>query len=121
MDVLGTVWRFDTKNFSVIVDFAYDDDAQAPDWDETGETAAKLESGEWASYLFRARVVERSSGNTLATDYLGDSIYADPMDFRDHVGSGGKHGSYFLDMVREVINGAREEYAHHRPRLRAPR
>lgn len=118
---LGTVWSFKTKHFQVIVDYDYDEDSQPTDWDETGETAAKIASGEWAQYVFRARVIERATGNVLATDYLGDSIYENPEDFRDHVGARGKHGSYFTDMVREVINGAREEYANERPKLREPR
>jgi hypothetical protein len=115
---VATIWSFKTPNFHVIVDCDYDQDAEAPTWDETGETQAKLDSGEWAQYVMRARVLDRSTGAEIGVDYLGDSIYADPKDFRDHIGAQGKHGSYFTDMVHTVVREAREAYAKPRPRLR---
>jgi hypothetical protein len=45
----------------------------------------------------------------VASEYLGNSVYANPADFRDHVGIKATHpgcGSYFADMVREVIQHA---------------
>lgn len=107
------VWSFDTKNFSVRLECRPED---WPDlsWDETGETQAKIESGEWGNYVFSVRVLYK--GTELAADYLGNSIYADPKDFRDHLGLAAKsradgcnYGSYFTDMVRTAIAEARQE------------
>lgn len=101
----ATIWTFRTRHFTVVVDCDYED---YPDlsWDETGEVLEKLESGEWGNYTMRARVIG-PNGEELSADYLGNSIYADPREFRDHVGSQGKYGSYFADMVHTVVTEAR--------------
>ena len=111
-----TIWRFRTKNFTVIVDCDYQQETADLSWDETGEVREKLESGEWAVYVMRARVLD-NHGNEIGCDYLGESIYEDPMTFRDHIGSRGEWGSYFVGMVRSAIAEARQTYAD-RPRLR---
>lgn len=112
------IWQFKTKHFIVRMSCEYDQDTVDLSWDDTGEVAEKLADGEWAVYTFHAEVIERATGNTIGEDYLGGSIYGDPEDFRDHVGSQGKHGSYFTDMIREAIREARKTYATERPRLR---
>jgi hypothetical protein len=124
---MQTIWRFDTKNFIVQMTCDYDQDSIDLSWDETGETAKKIASGEWVVYTFHAEVIERPTYNTIGESYLGGSIYADPEDFRDHVGLGIKsredgrnYGSYFTDMIREAIQEARKNYAEQRPRLRTP-
>lgn len=121
----GTIWKFETENFTVRMDWEYDEDTVDLSWDETGETAEKLEDGEWAVYTFIARVIENATGNEIGVDYLGASIHADPEDFRDHVGlaiksraDGRNYGSYFMDMIGRAIEEARETYAKPRPRLR---
>lgn len=125
----GTIWKFETENFTVRMDWEYDEDTVDLSWDETGETAEKLEDGEWAVYTFIARVIENATGNEIGVDYLGASIHADPEDFRDHVGLAIKsrrdfpaghtgYGSYFMDMIGRAIEEARETYAKPRPRLR---
>ena len=118
-----TIWKFRTKNFTVIVDCDYEGHSLDLSWDETGEVRAKLESGEWAAYTMRALVLD-NHGNEIGCDYLGESIYADPRDFRDHIGlaakgraDGRNYGSYFMDMVRTAIQQARMTYRD-RPRLR---
>jgi hypothetical protein len=125
----GTIWKFETENFTVRMDWEYDQDTVDLSWDETGETAEKLEDGEWAVYTFIARVIENATGNEIGVDYLGASIHADPDDFRDHVGLAAKsrrdfgegrsgYGSYFMDMIGRAIEEARETYAKPRPKLR---
>lgn len=122
-----TIWNFMTKNFVVRMSYRYQEECVDLSWDDTGEVREKLQSGEWAVYVFHAEVIERATGNTIGEDYLGESIHADPMDFRDHVGlaaksraDGRNYGSYFTDMIREAIREARETYAKERPRLRIP-
>lgn len=118
-----TIWRFRTRNFTVEVDCDYETECLDLSWDETGEIREAIESGEMAAYVMRARVLDKH-GNEIGRDYLGQSIYADPREFRDHVGlviksreDGRNYGSYFVDMVREAIREGRQTYAD-RPRLR---
>lgn len=104
--------QFNTRNFSVTVTAEEEFD---PDFsfDETGETQAKVNSGEWM--CFCAKVTVEADGVELATDYLGNCIYADPREFMDHKGRGrgdsAKYGSYFSDMVSNAIADARKELA----------
>ncbi len=115
------VWQFNTARFCVILDWTYDDYADLS-WDETGETRDKIASGEWAVYSFQVRVL--CDGREIGDSHLGGSIYADPADFRDHVGlaikrraDGRNYGSYFSDMVKEAIGKARKTLCNC-PRLR---
>jgi len=112
------IWQFNTKNFIARMSCDYDQDTVDLSWDDTGEVAEKLASGEWACYTFHAEILERATGNTIGEAYLGGSLYANPEDFRDHVGAKGRHGSYFTDMISEAISEARKTYATERPRLR---
>lgn len=118
----NTVWKFSTKRFVVSLDWEYE---EYPDlsWDETGETQAKCESGEWGVYTFRTRVT--LDGREVACDYLGNSIYADPKEFyAEHLGvraksraAGVNYGCYFTDMVANAVDEARKLLAD-APRLR---
>jgi hypothetical protein len=77
-------------------------------WDETGEIAAGVEDGTYT--VFCAKCAVFVDGEEIAADYLGQCIYADIMDFRDHVGCKATGcGSYFSDMVREAVSLARAE------------
>lgn len=110
---------FTTANFRVVLSCTEDDDLDLS-WDETGEVAEKLESGEWTNFLFRVAV--HGPTGELAADYLGGSIYADPTDFMDHRKCGllnrvyaaeGKTvrcGGYFSDMVGRACDEARKEW-----------
>jgi hypothetical protein len=118
------IWEFETARFRVVVGWDWED---SPDlsWDETGETREKLESGEWGNYCFVAKVY--CDGRELAADYLGNSIYAEPGEFRDHIGLAAKsradgcnYGSYFKDMVDNVITEARKAICDV-PRVRCPK
>lgn len=110
---MNTIWQFKTKNFRVALSWDYEADADLS-WDDDGEVTAKLESGEYVNCLFKVAVYG-PNGAELAADYLGNSIHERPEDFRDHLGiaakgraDGHNYGSYFTDMVRQVISEARE-------------
>ncbi len=117
---------FTTAHFKVTLDWEYDEDIDTS-WDETGETAEKLYSGEWINCLFRVLIVD-DKGCEIGCDYLGGSIYADPEDFaREHIGlaikrraDGCNYGCHFPDMLRAAIDEARANYNTPRARLRQP-
>jgi len=73
-----TLWTFKTRNFTVKWQVTACDDLDLT-WCETGETAEKIESGEWVA--FDSRVIVYWQGREVGTDYLGQSIYADPQEF----------------------------------------
>lgn len=113
---METLWTFRTKNFTVAWEISpcFDLDLS---WDDTGETAENLDSGLWTAFDSKMTVYYR--GAEIAADYLGQSIYENPSDFRDHIGMNAKgHGSYFSDMVREACKQAREAMKD-APKLRA--
>lgn len=123
MHTWNNVWAFETARFRVTLDWTWEDNPDLS-WDETGEVREKLESGEWGNYTFRVRVT--CDDQEVACDYLGNSIYANPKEFRDHLGlaarsraDGRNYGSYFTDMVRNAIADARNELRRERPRIRA--
>jgi hypothetical protein len=110
-----TIWQFRTKHFRVVLDCDWE---RGPDlsWADQ-ETLDNLESGLWGNYCFRVAVYG-PQGELLGDSYLGNSIYADPADFRDHVGAQGNYGSYFVDMVSEAIAEARKAMLRDRPYIR---
>ena len=124
-----TIWSRRTANFTVSLAWEWEAEPDLS-WDETGEVAEKLNTGEWGNYTFQVRVAD-SAGHTLAEDYLGNSIYADPAEFIDHrqcgrenrrlaaEGREGRCGSYFKDMVRSAVSEARREQNRPRAFLRA--
>lgn len=105
------MWIFRTKRFVVTWAIEPDPDTDTS-FDETGETAAKVASGEWTAFM--SKVTVTLDGKEVGADYLGESIYADPSTFRNHIGSKGAHGSYFVDMVKTAIDQARN-YVHQEP------
>jgi hypothetical protein len=119
---IAIIREFRTKQFRVIVDAIPEEEAPDLSWDETGETASKLESGEYVLFCARARVVHDTLGE-LAVDYLGECIYSSFSAFQDHrlcgaqtrklraEGSDAVCGSYFSDMIRSVCLSAREALA----------
>lgn len=101
---MSVLWQFRTKNFTV----RYEDTEEHHfdlSWDDTGECRKKLDSGEWQMFTAKVSVLYRDA--EVASSYLGGCVYADPKDFRDHVGGKGEYGSYFRDMVGEVIDDTR--------------
>lgn len=107
---MQTIYTFNTKNFTIRMSCDYDQDWDAS-FDESGETAEKINSGEWGAYVFHAEVIHRDTGAVLGEDYLGNSIYEDPRQFRDHIGARGRWGSYFRDMISEACKEARRALA----------
>jgi hypothetical protein len=112
MDQWTNIWSFSTKRFIVTLDWQHEQEADLS-WDDTGEAREKIDAGAWVNCTFRTRVMLDAC--ELATDYLGNSIHADPREFRDHVGlrakaraDGRNYGSYFTDMVRASIADARK-------------
>jgi hypothetical protein len=115
---IGTIRRFRTAQFTVIVDALPEDDLDLS-WDDDGSTRAGLESGRLQAFTVRARVVHKDMGE-IAGDYLGGCIYESLADFMDHKecgkanrgyaarGDAGRCGSYFADMVATVCREARE-------------
>lgn len=104
--------QFCTDRFTVTVEAQPDYDMDLS-WDETGEVAQKIQSGFFQHFCVKASVVYR--GHEIATDYLGGCIYEHPSDFMDHRGIRQKsradkcnYGSYFSDMVSNVISEARK-------------
>ncbi len=101
-----TMWCFHTRNFSISWQIAPEEFYQYDGDDENGEIQRKINNGEY--YAFMSRVVVLLNGTEVGADYLGGSVYATPSEFRDHIGSQGKYGSYFTDMVRQAISEARK-------------
>ncbi len=114
---LGTIRKFRTAQFTVIVD-AVEEDSPDISFDETGETRTNLENGTWIIFCARARVIHKTLGE-IASDYLGNCIYESLDAFMDHKECGAENkrlaaageksrcGSYFRDMIRTVCNEAR--------------
>lgn len=115
--VIGVIRKFKTRNFTIIVDALPEDNLDLS-WDDTGETAAKLDTGEYVAFVARARVFMGKA--ELASDYLGGCIYPTLSDFMDHracgiqnrgyelAGTPGRCGSYFSQMVADVCEAARK-------------
>jgi len=92
-------------------------------WDEDGQVAKGIESGEFIVFCAHVEVIHRPTGAVLGEDYLGSCIYKDFEDFMDHRECGkqnrkwAKQGkevrcdSYFMDMIGEAIREARKNYA----------
>lgn len=118
---LAVIRRFRTKNFTVVMEAVEENDLDLS-FDETGEVAEKLDSGEYVAFCAHA-YVEGPSGETLAEDWLGNCIYEDFDAFMDHRACGrsnrdleakgetGRCGSYFSDMIHNVCDEARKELA----------
>lgn len=100
------MWEFSTRNFCVVwsIEPCYDLDLS---WDDDGSIREGLSSGKYEA--FNSFVTVYYKGRKVSYDCLCESIYENPSDFRDHIGSKRKgYGSYFSDMVRNAIHEARK-------------
>lgn len=119
---MRTMWQFRCGRFTIRAAIAPAHDLDLS-WDDTGETADKLASGEWEA--FDTRVAVYLNGAMIGDDWLCGSIYADPAElFTGHrdpdpmnrncsemrAARGGNVciGHYFPDMVRTAIDNARD-------------
>ena len=110
MQTLENIYTFHTRNFTVTVD-AMEEDYPDFSFDDTGETQKMIERGDWLCFMVKATLSFR--GVEIAEDYLGQCIYENTRDFRDNIGIR-KHkgvGSYFSDMIRNVIQEGRSTLA----------
>ncbi len=107
MHTLSAIRTLKTRNFTVRVDAVEDQDLDLS-WDETGETARKLETGDLCAFGVVVRVYFK--GHEIGEDSLWGCIYELPRAFMDHLGIKRNHpgcGSYFTDMIRQAIKEAR--------------
>lgn len=72
------MWSFETRNFLVVASIEPSAHVDCS-FDETGETAAKIDSGEWCA--FDTFVTVYCRGQVVGQDVLCESIYADPREF----------------------------------------
>lgn len=117
MTRLAIIRKFKTANFTVVMEALPEHDLDLS-FDDTGEVATKLDSGEFVAFCAHA-YVKGPNGETLADDYLGNCIYEDFDSFMDHrecgranreyeaKGESGRCGSYFTDMIHNVCSEAR--------------
>lgn len=117
------MFRFETAQFIIRATITPADDLDLS-WDEDGETAAKLESGEYVAFDTAVTVTVKATGTVIGADYLGGSIYADPAEFfAEHracgvanrayaaAGNPGRCGSYFSGLISEACADARRTLA----------
>ena len=106
------MWSFKTKNFTVV--WEIEPDSLYTEYmgaDLAAECRANVRSGKWKCFTSIVRVLENSGKTELAAEYLGNSIYENPEEFRNHFGMNQKgHGSYFSDMVRTAVREARKAF-----------
>lgn len=125
------MFRFETANFIVRATIEEDCDVDTS-FDETGETAEKIDDGEWQAFHTTVTVTTKS-GVLLGRDDLGGSIYGKPADFftahrdpnamnRNSSIMRATKGNvvichYFPSMVSEAVAAARKTMAN-MPKLR---
>lgn len=106
------LWSFKTKHFTIswtIEDDALDTAGMAKSL--ARKCRSKVDSGEWTCFLSEITVTHTKTGAVLGEAYLGNSIYEDPTEFRDHFGMNKKgYGSYFSQMVRDAVAEARKNF-----------
>lgn len=107
------MWSFKTENFEVVWSIEperFDPYGMEPRFAE--EIKKDIASKKMTCFNSEVKVVYRNTGQSLGEAYLGNSVYADPAEFRDHFGmTAGGYGSYFRQMVEEAIKMARDTFA----------
>lgn len=113
------MWQMKTRHFTVV--WRIENDAlntSYMDPDMARECRENVRSGKWKCFTSEIQVIENGSKVALGESFLGNSIYENPADFRDHLGMNRKgHGSYFSQMVREAIAEARKAFPAHQKRI----
>jgi hypothetical protein len=102
MIIWNRLRTINTAHYTVALDWTCDNDPDLSWMDDQG--LARIANGEWTNCLFRVAVW--CNGTEIAADYLGNSVYSDPMEFaREHRNGS---GAYFPDMVRAAVHAARK-------------
>lgn len=116
-DILECIREFHLPSVSVYVDALQDFDLDLS-FDEDGSIAKAIEAGELQVFCVKISVVHNTLGE-IATDYLGNCIYASYEAFMDHKecgtlnrtyrakGEDHRCGSYFKDMIATACAEAR--------------
>lgn len=109
------MWQFKTRNFTVLWLISPDvlrTDGIEPE--RAAEWKKDIRAGKLKCFQSEIRVVCNATGVALGESYLGNSLYENPAEFRDHFGmTKGGFGSYFAQMVKEAISEARERFPAH--------
>ena len=112
--------EFHTPNFTIRISAEEEQDLDLS-FDESGRVQKQLEKGSLIAFVAHVEVIHRTTGAVLGEDYLGGCIYKSFADFMDHRACGkqnrkwakqgkqGQCGSYFKEMISEVIGEARKE------------
>jgi hypothetical protein len=103
---MNVIREFNRGKWNIRVSWEYDSDVDLS-FDTTGEISKEIDNGDLQAFC--VHVTCSYNGIPLAQDSLFSCIYKEHSDFMDHIGSKGKHGSYFVDMVSRVIEDARKE------------
>jgi len=113
------MWQFKTRNFTVmwlISPDVFRSDGIEPE--RAAEWRKDIRAGKLKCFDSEIRVVCNATGIVLGEEYLGNSLYENPAEFRDHFGmTKGGFGSYFAQMVKEAIAQARERFPAHQAML----
>jgi hypothetical protein len=110
------MWEFKTAQFRVVWSI-YECVNLDLSWVENSRSIrASIDDGTYTA--FDSKVTVYHDNKEIGSDTLGQSIYENPADFRDHIGAQGKHGSYFTDMITIAIKAARQNMRQARPYIR---
>lgn len=110
---ITTIYEFETKNFRLEVNALPEYGLDFSEWDENlkKEVLTKLDNATLCCFCVQALLIDKQTGQELASDYLGQCIYSDYQDFKDNLGiNHKKSGSYFSDMIHTVLRDGRENY-----------
>lgn len=113
------MWQFKTRNFTVLWLITPDVLCTAGiEPERAAEWKKDIRAGKLKCFQSEIRVVCNATGIALGEAYLGNSLYENPAEFRDHFGmSAGGFGSYFAQMVKEAIDEARKRFPAHQAAL----
>lgn len=75
------MWQFETAQFAVKAYMADDPDFDAGDFDDDGETAEKLSTGEYVVFGTIVEVTHKPTGIIVGRDSLWGSVYSNPREF----------------------------------------
>jgi len=110
------MWEFKTAQFRVVWSIYECEDLDLSWVENSSSIRTLIDNGTYTA--FDSKVTVYYDNKEIGSDTLGQSIYENPADFRDHIGAQGKHGSYFTDMIAIAIKEARQNMRQTRPYIR---